>query len=256
MKTEISEKPILFSGEMVQAILSGRKTMTRRVVKPQPEFRGEAYFWYGKNVPLEENPIFFEIDGPTPSVYWFADRPEDSGMELHCPYGKPGDRLWVKEASWRWGRWVQQEFSTPAGRVKYRFDPVGNDVQFDYPGYTVVRNGSTGWVYRHARYMPRDVCRILLEITDIRVERLQEISEADAIAEGMCRGDIPADEDGPNRIGWMAGLDDGKSGLSVTTQDAFRKLWNQLNGPRGFDWNSNPFVWSINFELHRLKKHQ
>ena len=98
--------------------------------------------------------------------------------------------------------------------------------------------------------MPRWASRITLEITSVRVERLQDISEADAMAEGIVECPIPADDEGPRRIGYMVGPDDGKSGLSVTPIQAYRDLWESINGPDS--WTTNPWVWVVEFK--RLQK--
>ena len=87
--------------------------------------------------------------------------------------------------------------------------------------------------------------RITLEITNVRVERLQDISEADALAEGIVECPIPADDEGPRRIGYMVGPDDGKSGLSATAVEAYRDLWESINGPDS--WDANPWVWAVEF---------
>lgn len=229
MTTAISEKPILFSGPMVRAILDGRKSKTRRVVKQVP-----TDLHFGRPI----------MDWPLSGVYqdeggrWILDVQtavdDNSTEELICPYGKPGDRLWVKESSWRWGKWVRDGL-TDTLRKKYRFNPIGNRKTFEKPETTAKRDGSEGWVYRHARYMPRSECRILLEITDVRAERLQEITEEDAEREGFQGGD-GRPENGFN------------TESPFPARAAFAGLWEELNADRGFGWDQNPFVWVIEFK--------
>jgi hypothetical protein len=174
-----TERPILFSAPMVRAILSGTKTQTRRVVK------GMALLW-------------LRPDGFTPE---FTALPEN-GL---CPYGQPGDRLWVREA---WRAW-------PDG-VAYRADISDADLA-----------DAVHAPWRPSIHMHRAASRITLEITAVRVERLQDISEADAKAEGVTRP-VPMLDDDPS-----------------TYVDAFGDLWASINGPGS--WDSNPWVWVIEF---------
>lgn len=201
MKTAY-ERPILFSGAMVRAILNGSKTQTRRVVKPQPE---EGY-------------RLTEIPMSTKGGEWALDRnpSHDSEIRLLCPYGKPGDRLWVREAV----------CLRPEG-YGYRAD---NDPT----------NNPTRWI--PSIHMPREASRITLEITDVRVERLQDISEADAEAEGVAVGDWIT------LHGQFASLPMSVSRGAVTARESFQCLWNGLNGRRGYNWESNPFVWVVTFK--------
>ncbi len=205
------ERPILFSGPMVRALLDGSKTQTRRAMKPQPtEFVG------GPGVTLRDG-------SPAPLVP-LDDSVEPYGREIVCPYGQPGDRLWVREAHAIDGKKVffragHKESEGAGPRVDIRWRP--------------------------SIHMPRWACRITLEIISVRVERLQDISEADALAEGIVECPIPADDEGPRRIGYMVGPDDGKSGLSVTPIQAYRNLWESINGPGS--WDANPWVWALTF---------
>ena len=139
------ERPIIFSGEMIRAILDGRKTMTRRPVKPQPYHNPSGYFWKTKEL--------FTLAGLRETLL------------ANCPHGQPGDRLWVKET------WTQDiniaEGAT--GTLYYRAnDNFRNDLKWKSP-----------------RFMPRWASRITLEIVKVGVERLQEITEEDCIKEGF-----------------------------------------------------------------------
>jgi hypothetical protein len=191
---KVRERPILFSGPMVRAILAGRKTQTRRVVKPQPRGDGittinEAPGWWDVAI----LPGGFDNGGCMPIA------------EIKCPYGQPGDRLWVRETF-----------------APNYFDTGGTAYRAEWRQYIDGICGEPAW--KPSTHMPRRFSRITLEITDVRVERLQEISEADAIAEGaQCPG-VPA---------------------SLTDRGAFAKLWNKINGP--FAWDDNPWVWVVAF---------
>lgn len=147
------ERPILFSGAMVRAILDGKKTQTRRIVKPQPEttHNGEPYWHIGgfrvrRDPPCGNNP-------------------------LPCPYGKANDRLWVRETHCHYG-----------DRYIYRAD---------YGQFTPISDG-IGGPWKPSIHMPRKASRISLEITAVSVERLKAISEEDAIAEGIGHSDVDA----------------------------------------------------------------
>lgn len=184
----MTERPILFSGAMVRAILAGTKSQTRRVVK------GIALEW-------------LRPDGFTPE---FAAAPEN-GL---CPYGAPGDRLWVREA------FIHEpaDYCWEAS-VSIPCQPASTVYRADFPDS---RPGE-GW--KPSIHMPRNLSRITLEITGVRVERLQDISEADAIAEGIER---PAD------------------GIPIcNARQWYQVLWGQINGPDS--WGANPWVWCISF---------
>jgi hypothetical protein len=212
----MKERPILFSAPMVRALLAGTRTQTRRVLKGlQP--------WGIKDGKPE----------------WAI-----AGTQPKCPYGQPGDRLWCKEA---------HAFSV--------IDPEGLDWCDDPENYDVIYRADEhqpagGWrdsdgnviqpKWRPSIHMPRWASRITLEVTGVRVERLQDISEADAMAEGIVECPIPADDEGPRRIGYMVWPDDGKSGLTATAVAAYRKLWESINGHGS--WDANPWVWTIDFK--------
>lgn len=183
------ERPILMSGPMVRALLAGAKTQTRRVAQPKRSIEP---------------------------------------MTDECPYGQPGDTLWVREA------WAAQhacdhlkpsEMRTADTRVHY-----------------AATEDLGGLRKRPGMFMPRWASRITLRVTDVRVERLQDISEADAVAEGI----------GPHRKGgwWWEQPPDGIAGSNhfgaKTARDAFRALWESING--GGSWDENPWVWVVSFE--------
>lgn len=175
----MKERPILFSAPMVRAILAGTKTQTRRVVKPQPA-------------------------GP-----WAAPG------KTACPYGLPGDRLWVKETIRKTGEY-------PGGYSTSEYVADGTPTVAD------------AWPWQRRTlvsiHCPRGLSRITLEVTGVRVERLQDISHADADAEG-CRGRRSADP---------------ALGFTITPRERFNALWEQINGAAS--WAANPWVWVVEFK--------
>ncbi len=201
------ERPILFSGPMVRAILEGRKTVTRRVVKPQPDFLGSM------------------VDPNTPF------KTLDAGLHarITCPYGEPGDRLWVREA---WAADAQVDAIAPSDLSQGEPIWYPADLSVRQTGCSMISKGRV----RPSIHMPRWACRILLEITAVRVERLQDISEEQALAEGV-RGE-PCDH------ARQACADIGCWG--DTAKGAFGFLWESLNGEGS--WAANPWVWVVEFK--------
>lgn len=189
----MTSRPILFSAPMVRALLAGRKTQTRRAIKPQPQPNG------GRRL-TKLAPYLCE-DGRWNWV--LAATGHGTGDPFLCPYGAPGDELWVRET------WAQ-------GLVACVYHADGTKVQRWQPSI----------------HMPRWASRITLRIEEVRIERLQDISEADAIAEGA-----PAVS--------LHDLD----GASIAPSRRYRELWESINGAGS--WRENPWVWAITFE--RLK---
>jgi hypothetical protein len=210
----MKERPILFSAPMVRAILDGLKTQTRRVAKP-PE---KANF-------LPDDNWTLDMDDPGTA---FND--DESGrLYIKCPYGVPGDHLYVKENSWIWCQKVIDGV-TKTGRPKLRFVPCGQYVVHcadgEKPAIPVDASPTRLWRWKAARFMPRWASRITLEITDVRVQRVQEIEEDDALNEG-----IP--DNGP--------------GQELLPSEMFARLWDSINAERGFGWDVNPWVWALTF---------
>jgi hypothetical protein len=214
------ERPILFSGEMVRAILAGKKTQTRRVMRVQPESPAVV-----ADIDAEVAALSGKSEGPSRPVWamWpglstdpaFAGQHVDKGVK--CPYGRPGDRLWVRES---WGYFGGDEYlyQQDRGCVGYRADWIG---------YASTPGGR----WRPSIHMPRWASRITLEITRVRVERLTKISEADAKAEGV----------DPRRFR-TPGVSDG-----FEHRLAYAQLWEELNAGRGHPWDSDPWVWVLDF---------
>ena len=209
----MKERPILFSAPMVRAILAGTKTQTRRVVKPQPG----------------------------------CDPRDDGHIDMgRCPYGQPGDGLWVKETF----AIVPRTAYRRSEGVQQTLRPDDDHDAAIYRAGWDRSNGGFRW--RPSIHMPRWASRITLEITGVRVERLQDISPSDAIAEGLkglskdggqiTKYGIP-DSDG------LPGTDDAGwpwHAWRISPVDSYRRLWSQINGPRS--WDANPFVWVVEFK--------
>jgi len=240
----MKERPILFSAPMVRAILEGRKTQTRRVVKPGAvqmiEFAGGRC----DDEPMTEDDFIIEWtesyddDGGKRKKYpaqWCvrSEYPEEGILPLGTAYGQPGDRLWVREA---WGVGTRPHpVDGLVDGIEYRADEhyldefealplncegIPDDVDLDrYRGK-----------WRPSIHMPRWASRITLEIVSVRVERLNEISEQDAGEEGFdyLRGDGNSDISGDVQRKW------------------FRKLWESINGTGS--WQQNPWCWVIGFK--------
>jgi hypothetical protein len=208
----MKERPIIFAGESVRAILAGRKTQTRRVVKP----RHEGGVICG---PAAERGAIETWGGGA----WYIARHSEVRV---CPYGVPGDRLYVKEG------WCQAYDAITArpveGRFLYLADPGAEEVlSIDGDGSQKWnKDGSQRSPWCSSMFMPRHVSRLLLEVTDVRVQRLQEISEEDALAEGVERRRIPAFP-GVYAYYVPGGFPDGWNGASAV--EAFRHAWDSIN---------------------------
>lgn len=197
----MKERPILMSAPMVRAILDGTKTQTRRVVKPHPQMvtDNRATTWAGD-----------------PAV--LLRMLNQSGR--NCPYGQRGDRLWLREA-WRVRGGREYEYGKDRSQVMYRATHQEDGFPLTWESYT----------WKPSIFMPRWASRITLEVTGVRVERLQEISEADAQAEGCALECMtPTGDD---------------SGSAIYGPGGYLALWESINGPGS--WEANPWVWVIEF---------
>jgi hypothetical protein len=223
----MKEGPILFSGPMVRAILEDRKVQTRRVVMVRhngPRGDGKLHV-YG-------NEYQRWIQAGDDKSMWMADRPSITGGTaggpwVRCPYGVPGDRLWVRET------WCCIDSKVrPGARIAYRADTTdGERLRVDAP-------------WKPSIHMPRWASRITLEITEVRVQRVQEISESDAKAEGADRDWRPEDDDRD------AENNEDTNGYfpPKSYTSGFANLWDSINAKRGFGWDVNPWVWCITFK--------
>jgi len=212
----MKEHPIIFSGEMVRAILAGHKTQTRRVIRPQPQG------WDPQ----------IETDGITWA--WCIVGDHDYSEQIRCcPYGQPGDTLWVRESAC----YAFDCDGDVDGICAYRadVDPLSDWHKYKFiPGTEAADwNGHTGW--RPSIHMPRWAARLTLEATGVRVERIQDISEEDVLAEGC------------GLSSW--GLDQ-QTGAELGLRTAgFAELWDSINARRGFGWDTNSWVWVIEFKV-------
>lgn len=231
----MKERPILFSGAMVHAILDGRKTQTRRVVKlPHNNPLGA---WEPTTVGGGSVKYVGDIPAPEMTAIWHTR----TGECYVCPHGDIGDRLWVRETH-KVRRVGTETFegARPTRRyagLAYQADGGRAEVDIDLNTYQALdAKESRGWT--PSIHMPRWASRITLEITGIRVERLQDISEADCIAEGIeCYRGSPR---------WVRYLDTVTGEASHNTaRDAYFALWERLNGRGSVD--ANPWLWVIEF---------
>lgn len=216
----MKERPILFNTEMVKAILEGRKTQTRRVVK--------GYLQDYNNVSKSFLKCEFDFH-----------HKDGVGQIVESPYGKPGDRLWVRET------WCENQNpdSDNFGGFEYKAD-------YDLAADLIK--------WKPPIFMPREASRILLEIKDIRVERVQEISQVDAMEEGVfCLKKGWVDTMFPEYAEvlslWNTGKHGNKPPLGPTPIMRFEKLWDSINEPRGYGWNVNPWVWVVEFKMIKSK---
>lgn len=236
----MKECPILFSGPMVRAILDGRKTQTRRVVKLPKKWSG-----YDLRVGSRLLP-----DGRESEDAPFVASPEtgDWMADIPCPYGKPGDRLWVRE-TWFYDHidfyQVGRGYSKPDA-----FDPDFFYFRADGECCQQVPEcccGEVGSPWKPSIHMPRWASRITLEITGVRVERLNEISEDDARAEGIEKVSDPRGDAWKSYETYPDGSEHPHSAVpnrfAVTS---FRELWESINGAGS--WDANPWVWVVEFQ--------
>lgn len=210
--------PILFSTPMVQAILSGEKTMTRRIKKRQPkidEQTGNIYVDHTMEIPIDDYRKF---------------------MPMFSPYGKPGDVLWVRETWFYHGR---PDISNK--KFIYKADKSKNIAEII--------------TWKPSIHMPKSACRIWLEITNVRLERLQEITEADSVNEGVISRFGLYNCYHCDKQGHCSGTDKGNmeicdDGFYSTAKESFKSLWICINGRSS--WETNPYVWVVEFK--RIEK--
>lgn len=208
----MTERPILFSGPMVRALLDGRKTQTRRIVK-------------GLTIAADR---VHPNDGGSLGARVFTDG--EAVQQVRCPYGVPGDTLWGREThaiynthgqhradGLRWGPW---------GGLPTMISDDGTKIAYFREGFDRCDPGR----WRPSIHMPRWASRLTLAITEVRVERLQDISEADAEAEGV---QIPA----------LVPI----LGAFWSSRDGYARLWESINGKGS--WAANPWVWAVTFEV-------
>jgi hypothetical protein len=218
------DKPILFSGPMVRAILEGRKTQTRRIVKGSP---------------VRVTQFIGRDDKPTHEFCLQLPHNRVINKHVRCPFGQQGDRLWVRET------WAKND--------------KGIFFKADFSEATI-NAAPPDWKWKPSIHLKRSDARLTLEVTGVRVERLQDISEADAIAEGAMFTDYGKrcfhDWQGPGqcpsehhqqREGWSMIPTESSDDCLGTARAAFGNLWDSINKDRA-PWESNPWVWVVEFK--------
>lgn len=221
----MKERPILFSAPMVRALLAGTKTQTRRAMKPQPATKGRWTEWCHKGVLVTDQNVAWQ-----PFETGFPLALSTPGLGWLCPYGQHGDRMWVKETT------LNVEDAGWVGPVYVASDEGQQALEWGYgesddPDFIEPFNLKK----RSSLFMSRAMSRILLEITDVRVERLQDISTTDALAEG-----IVLQRDGG------FGLADTTHYHSADPRMSYWSLWETINGTGSVE--TNPWVWAVSFK--------
>jgi hypothetical protein len=295
----MKEHPILFTGDMVRAILDGRKTQTRRVIKPQPRLDMEYIdnkWWRDRGTPASEHtkcpygqpgdrdwirkpivedgwyiirgllgdgmggdnrPVFVNVVPDEPQddssshgsgLVWGFDEnddPESVGLDTgitqaNVEWKRPGDRLWVKE-TFCYGKISVGELSDGRESEPYISQcKDDNDIIYKQTIPQFFDMEEVRW--KPSIFMPRWASRITLEVTDVRVERVQEMTDSDAGAEGMpdCKPVIPIAD---------CTICEAKMEGDCLTKRGFKGLWDSINAKRGFGWSVNPWVWVVTFKL-------
>lgn len=223
----MTDRPILFTGVMVRALLAGRKTQTRRVIAPQPPEGHERHGWYSA-------PLYGFTNTDSPSENWFTVRVA----------AMPGDRFYVCETHFRFGHWEPKGTAkTKTGKQKWHFVEDSSEVLFNQP--SEFRRGmhnadpyTSAWHKRSARFMFKKHSRLTLEVKNVKVERLQAISADDARAEGLQK--LPATgryvvEKGDQYFGRA----------SHNPREVFEMLWDWVYGDGA--WEANPWVIAYTF---------
>lgn len=210
MTTATKERGIMFSGPMVRAILEDRKTQTRRVTRRQPTDDVEKV-----------RHLAFATWGWTTQVGYPS---EDLHEQMNCPFGSVGDRLWVRET------WRPKVCTKHAGAHSIPSAPCECGIAYaaDYPDPKL-----SLFKWKSSMLMPRRACRIVLEITKIRVQRIQDIGSRDIVAEGV--------SDAHPMV-------EGRKCSYEKVRGRWRALWDSINADRGFGWKTNPWVWALTFK--------
>lgn len=230
----MKERPILFNADMVRALLDGRKTQTRRILKSQPP-EGCGLIEVGTFAPIVIDRKGEQQPGPDT----FGAFSEDGEWGLKCPYGQPGDRLWVREAFQGPlvdGEEMEKDPSYFKNMSRYKnpkhcaYRASGDSCEYVDPDGDLIQR------WRPSIHMPRWASRITLEIVSVRVERLKSISKTDAEAEGVERhGDSWRDYTHPTECHF-----------ALDARTSFATLWKSINGVDS--WNGNPWVWVVEFK--------
>lgn len=253
--TEPKARPILFSAPMIRAILDGRKTVTRRVAEPLnnplPEDANRAFKLIGGNVHASITQEDRSVGDPNGLTTWGAPIVDGGWVEIRvgkgkngegnpyrCPYGKPGDLLWVRETHQRYDR--RTESRMVLAGVQYRADD-----SWECSGKAADLPNDGRW--RPSIHMFRWASRLTLRVESVGVERVQEISAEEAKAEGIER---VSDEYNLWKHYQNPRFNDG-NGCDPRT--SFKSLWDSINAARGYGWESNPWVWRVGFKVEEAR---
>lgn len=218
-----NERPVIFNSEMIKAILDGRKTQTRRIINPQPL----KYFPEG----------VANQDMPPHHLWWSFIYPSKHGSDTHCyikcPYGKVGDTLWVREDYWICSGFYRNRKPLLQGR--YAIDEEKFGCLITENEWKLWSNRKYPYRKTSGRFMYKSIARIFLEVTNIRVERVQDIDHdwEDCLKEGVM---------GKNEACCDC------NGLHIKVLWRFRELWDSINAKRGYGWDKNPWIWVVEFK--------
>ena len=247
----MKERPILFSGAMVRAILAGRKTQTRRVVKApkHQSMHGRSTNW---GAAFADSSFDGTVGQYLKLVYGGGDLgPDECTDRVFCPYGVIGDRLWVRESGWQSeGRFFA--YDATKGVARCSDDAPGYYIQVspeEAESWDKSEWRHYGWKRTPSIHMPRWASRMALEITGVRAERVQDISSADAIAEGIYQCESGFWWSDPTTQDYLHRDRPTPDGFNGGAVDAYRDLWDSINGTRpGCSWEANPWVWCVEFK--------
>ena len=216
----MKETGIIMSGNHPKLILDGIKTQTRRVLKPQPDLGLDKFEQYHQIEVGKYHPSLVDKNGDMyPGDEIFGAYTDDGEWGWKCPYGQVGDRLWVRETHKYFNSYMLGDHREDVQIVEFK-DGVCRDIseKLDPDWWETHKLGK----WRSARFLHKWASRITLEITEVRVERVQEITFDDVYREGIPR--------------WLG------------SRPLFIKLWDSLNAKRGYGWEVNPWVWCISFK--------
>jgi len=229
---QTEERPIIFSGWSIRRILTGEKSQTRRILKPQPD-----HVLHEGKTAVVESPIEVVEDGHSVEKT-HADNGSVFVDEIECPYGRPGSVLWVREA---FRLPAGMDHLSPSEYLAETSDAVGagapicryeaDGAFFREPELEMAYERDAWGRKRPSIFMPRELCRLRLRVEDVRVERLHEISEDDAMAEGV----VPVRRQSTSVHG----------GTITSASVAFKDLWKEIHGDGA--WEENPHVWAVEF---------
>lgn len=239
--TAIKERPILFSGAMVKAILEGRKTQTRRAIRKQPLMVKHM------GTP-DGHPGEWGLPVPGRTAFCLIEKSSSLAVAKYCPYGQPGDRLWVRE-TWAPVQPLADGVLQYEGARLVELDGYPIEVWFRADGelgpLSYCCDDGPRW--KPSIHMPRAASRLTLEVTEVRVQRLQDISEENAIAEGAQRfDDLPSIHPWGQDPRWSMEQPLSTEHCLNNARFAFANFWNKLNADK-HPWDSNPWVWAVSF---------